>query len=392
MVQINFARGEVQCKVAYYGPAQSGKTANLRSIHERSPERIRGQLTTISTDTDRTLFFDYLPLNLGLVAGIEAKINIYAVPYIEGQNAVRSLVLEGTDGIVFVASSERDQLQQNREALENLRQNLVQQGRDLSEIPLVFQWNKTDSPDALSPGELDAALNPDSHFAAPSVATTGEGVFTCLKSVTAQVMEIVSRMMAMGKAAMADQAAEAPARQPEAELPAYRPAPEPTPRPAPVAPLEPLPAPLAAAVGADAEPPFEEVPLPTVSHGQIPFDEVELPPEEPASVPDLELPEMETGPLPELPHHREQVDPDLVLPDGNIQIPDAPEPDLVREPLPAVPDRWKRSRSRSPQRPGKRVRGTDSPHSGATPTRARTGWSGSAAPRPGAPAGIRPAT
>jgi signal recognition particle receptor subunit beta len=338
MVQINFARSEVQCKVAYYGPAQSGKTANLRSIHERSPERVRGQLTTISTDTDRTLFFDYLPLNLGHVAGIEAKINIYAVPYIEGQNAVRSLVLEGTDGIVFVASSERDQLNQNREALDNLRKNLVSQGRDLGEIPLVFQWNKTDSPDALSPGELDAALNPEGHFAAPAVATTGEGVFTCLKSVTAQVMEIVSRMMAMGKATMAEQSAEAevPAEQPAVELPAYQPAPEPTPEP--MAPPEPLPAPLAAAVGADAEPPFEEVPLPPGPQGQIPFEEVELPPEEPTSVPDLKLPEMETGPSPELPHHAEEVDPDLVLPDGEIQIPRAPEPDPAREPLPEVPD------------------------------------------------------
>ncbi|MHC4225339.1 MAG: GTP-binding protein, partial [Planctomycetota bacterium] len=350
---INFASSEVQCKVAYYGPAQSGKTANLRSIHERSPERVRGQLTTISTDTDRTLFFDYLPLNLGHVAGIEAKINIYAVPYIEGQNAVRSLVLEGTDGIVFVASSERDQLQQNREALENLRQNLVSQGRDLREIPLVFQWNKTDSPDALSPGEMDAALNPDGYFAAPSVATTGEGVFTCLKSVTAQVMEIVSRMMAMGKATISAQreAAEAPAYQPEAELPTYRPEPEPTPFAEPVAPPEPLPAPLAAAVGANVEPPFEEVPLPAGPAGQIPFEEVEFPPEEPASVPDLELPEMETGPLPELPHHHEEIDPDLVLPDGDIQIPDAPEPDLVREPLPEVPDLMPPGPDREPAEP-----------------------------------------
>lgn len=197
MVQINFAKGEVQCKVVYYGPARSGKTANLRSIHERSPEHVRGTLTTIATDTDRTLFFDYLPLNLGNVAGIGTKINLYAVPYIERQNATRLLVLEGIDGIVFVVDSVRAKLNQNIEALANLRHNVKELGRDLSDIPLVFQWNKSDAPDALAETELSTLLNPDGLPAFSAAADTGAGVFSCLKAITQGVLVNVTRMVPM---------------------------------------------------------------------------------------------------------------------------------------------------------------------------------------------------
>ena len=150
MAQINFAKGEVQCKVVYYGPAQAGKTANLQQVHARSPSHVRGKLTSISTDGDRTLFFDYLPMNLGKVAGIRTKINLYAVPYIENQNALRVLVLEGVDGIVFVADARPDQVDANREAMDNLRENLAAVGRDFGEVPIVFQWNHTDAENALS--------------------------------------------------------------------------------------------------------------------------------------------------------------------------------------------------------------------------------------------------
>ena len=110
MVQINFAKSEVQCKVVYYGPAQSGKTANLAAVRARMPDSATGALTTLATDTHRTLFFDFLPLNLGRVAGINTKIHLYGVPWQENQNAVRVLVLEGVDGIVFVADRERSKL------------------------------------------------------------------------------------------------------------------------------------------------------------------------------------------------------------------------------------------------------------------------------------------
>src|SRR5262245_20459908 len=140
MVQINFAKREVQCKVVYYGPAMSGKTINLRQIHDRSPQKVRGALTSIATDTKRTLFFDFLPLNLGLVSNVGAKIHLYAVPYLDAQNAMRLLVLEGVDGIVFVADSGPNKMRANLAALENLHENMSQLGRDLSDVPLVFQW------------------------------------------------------------------------------------------------------------------------------------------------------------------------------------------------------------------------------------------------------------
>ena len=195
MAQVNFAKGEVQCKVVYYGPAQSGKTANLRAIHERSPEHVRGKLTSISTDGERTLFFDYLPLNLGKVAGIRTKINIYAVPYLSGQNALRLLVLEGVDGIVFVADSSRARADENREALENLRSNLAAVGRDLSEVPIVFQWNRADADDAMTAAEMSQALDAADLESRSATATSGAGVIETLKAVTRRVLEHISGMM-----------------------------------------------------------------------------------------------------------------------------------------------------------------------------------------------------
>jgi signal recognition particle receptor subunit beta len=197
MAQINFAKGEVQCKVVYYGPAESGKTANLRSIHELSPERIRGKLTTIATDANRTLFFDFLSLNLGKVANIRTKINIYAVPYIAGRNALRILVLEGVDGIVFVADAARSRLDANREALANLRENLEQLGRDQNEIPIVFQANKMDAEDAMPASELAWALDLTDAATFDASAVTGTGVVATLKKISHDVIAEVSGMMAL---------------------------------------------------------------------------------------------------------------------------------------------------------------------------------------------------
>ena len=159
MVQINFATREVQCKVVYYGPAQSGKTANLQAIHDKAPAQVHGNLTRLATDTDRTLFFDFLPLDLGALAGIRTKVQLYGVPYIETQNAVRVLVLEGVDAVVFVADSDRSRLIHNVEALRNLEENLGRLGRSIDEVPLIFQWNKSGCPDAVPPAELEQALN-----------------------------------------------------------------------------------------------------------------------------------------------------------------------------------------------------------------------------------------
>jgi signal recognition particle receptor subunit beta len=232
MAQINFANREVACKVVYYGPAKAGKTANLRVVHARSPERIRGKLTSISTDGDRTLFFDFLPLDLGEVAGMVAKIHLYAVPYIENQNALRLLVLEGVDGIVFVADSARDRLDANREALDNLLANLTAIGRDVSEIPVVFQWNRSDAIDALSPTELATALDVADRQSFAAIACEGTGVMATLKAVTQRVLEIASGVIGQGApAADADEPLEK--ARPDFAVDPARPA-------APAEPVEPI--------------------------------------------------------------------------------------------------------------------------------------------------------
>jgi len=218
MAQINFAKGEVQCKIVYYGPAESGKTANLRMINERSPERIRGKLTTIATDGNRTLFFDFLSLNLGKVATMRTKLNLYAVPYIQGRNALRVLVLEGVDGIVFVADARKDQLEANREALENLRANLVELGRDPDEIPIIFQANKMELEGVVDAARLADALDLAEGPAFDASAIEGTGVLATLKAVTGQVLDKASAMMGGQRPASAT-AATAAAPAPEAAKP-----------------------------------------------------------------------------------------------------------------------------------------------------------------------------
>ncbi|HKE01382.1 MAG TPA: GTPase domain-containing protein, partial [Planctomycetota bacterium] len=189
MVQINFAMKEVNCKVVYYGPGMSGKTTNLEVVHKKAPEQHRGELTSISTDGDRTLFFDFMPLDLGTIAGMRTKFQLYTVPGQVYYNSTRKLVLQGVDGVVFVADSDPAKMPENLESLANLEENLREYGKDLSVLPHVFQWNKRDMPGALSVPEMVAQLNKHGapHFEA--VAKTGEGVFPTLKSLAAHVLE-----------------------------------------------------------------------------------------------------------------------------------------------------------------------------------------------------------
>jgi len=257
MVQINFAKREVQCKVVYYGPPMSGKTANLRQIHDRSPERVRGTLTTIATDTNRTLFFDFLPLNLGLVGNVRAKINLYAIPYIESQNAMRLLVLEGVDGVVFVADSAPSMQRANLAALENLHENLNHLGRDLREIPLVFQWNKRDLKEAVEVEEMEQLLNPGQLRSFPAAASMGAGVFQTLKAVTHAVLVNVTKMIVPSPAAEAEAevAAEEPvAEEPVAEAPAMR-----------ISAVTPR----RAAADAEPAPEYEEPPVSPIAEGSL---------------------------------------------------------------------------------------------------------------------------
>lgn len=211
MVQINFAQRTVNAKIVYYGPGMSGKTTNLEVIHQRAPSNNRGELTSISTDGDRTLFFDFMPLDLGTVAGMRTCFQIYTVPGQVYYNSTRKLVLQGVDGVVFVADSSASMQEENLESMRNLQENLAEYGRSLEELPLVIQYNKRDLPDAMSVEDLEALLNP---YGAPSfegIANTGQGVFPTLKALAACVIEHIHRVQ-QGAAAGGSSGQEAPPR------------------------------------------------------------------------------------------------------------------------------------------------------------------------------------
>ncbi len=189
MVQINFAQKTVNVKVVFYGPGMSGKTTNLEVVHQRAPESNRGELTSISTDGDRTLFFDYMPLDLGMVAGMRTCFQLYTVPGQVYYNSTRKLVLQGVDGIIFVADSSASMLEQNLESLRNLEENLNEYGKSLSTLPHVLQWNKRDLPDAMPVSELERLLNHHQTPTFEAIASTGQGVFPTLKALAGIVLK-----------------------------------------------------------------------------------------------------------------------------------------------------------------------------------------------------------
>lgn len=188
-MQINFARREIACKIVFYGPGMSGKTTNLEVIHAKTPRENKGELTCIATEGDRTLFFDFMPLNLGNIRGMNTKFQLYTVPGQVYYNSTRKLVLRGVDGVVFVADSGRDKLDENIESLRNLEENLQEYGRKMDEIPVILQYNKRDRPDAMDVQELNQKLNARGLPWFEAVATTGEGVFDSLKSLAGLVIQ-----------------------------------------------------------------------------------------------------------------------------------------------------------------------------------------------------------
>ncbi len=209
MVQINFAQKTVNAKIVYYGPGMSGKTTNLEVVHQRAPEQNRGDLTSISTDGDRTLFFDFMPLDLGTVAGMRTAFQIYTVPGQVYYNSTRKLVLQGVDGVVFVADSGANMVEENLESLRNLEENLNEYGKSLATLPHVIQYNKRDLPDALSVEELQQRLNKHGAPTYEAVANTGQGVFPTLKALAACVLETIHKG---GRQGAPQQAPQAPAQ------------------------------------------------------------------------------------------------------------------------------------------------------------------------------------
>ena len=189
MSSINFATREISCKVVYYGPGLSGKTTNLQVIHQKMPQDKRTDMVSLATEGDRTLFFDFLPLNLGDIKGFKTRFQLYTVPGQVYYNSTRKLVLRGVDGIVFVADSQRSRQAENIESLQNLRQNLQDYGMDLDDMPFVLQYNKRDMDNVFTLDELNAELNPRGVPFFPATAHNGKGVVTTLKTIAMLVIE-----------------------------------------------------------------------------------------------------------------------------------------------------------------------------------------------------------
>ena len=193
MVQINFARREVNCKIVYYGPGLSGKTTNLEIVHQKAPTGSKGKMTSIATEGDRTLFFDFLPLDLGEVAGMRTKFQLYTVPGQVYYNSTRKLVLQGADGVVFVADSNPTKMTENLESLQNLLENMEAHGMAPGETPFVLQYNKRDLPNALSLDEMNAKMNKWNLPVYEAVAFKGEGVLATLKGISKAVLERLNK-------------------------------------------------------------------------------------------------------------------------------------------------------------------------------------------------------
>jgi mutual gliding-motility protein MglA len=185
---INFAAREINCKIVYYGAGLGGKTTNLQVIYQKTAEQQKGKMISLATETERTLFFDFLPLDLGSVRGFKTRIHLYTVPGQVFYDASRKLILRGVDGIVFVADSQEQRMDANVEALENLMSNLQEHGYDFNKIPYVLQLNKRDLPNILSPEALNKELRKKNEAVIEAVAFQGVGVFETLKEIARQVL------------------------------------------------------------------------------------------------------------------------------------------------------------------------------------------------------------
>jgi signal recognition particle receptor subunit beta len=192
---VNYATREITCKIVYYGPGRSGKTTNLHYIYGQVPADRKGQMVSLATQTDRTLFFDFLPLDLGMISGFTTRFQLYTVPGQVYYQTTRRLVLQGADGVVFVADSQSRQLDENIESMQDLHANLAEHGVDARAIPLVIQYNKRDLPsDLILPvSTLDDALNFRGVPAFDADALHGAGVFETLRGIS----ELVLRRLSM---------------------------------------------------------------------------------------------------------------------------------------------------------------------------------------------------
>ncbi len=188
MTFINYAAKEINCKIVYYGPGLGGKTTNLQYIYNKTAPDAKGKMISLATETDRTLFFDFLPLDLGTIRGFTTRFHLYTVPGQVFYDASRKLILKGADGVVFVADSQVERMESNIESIRNLEVNLKEHGLDLASLPYALQFNKRDLPNVASTDEMYRILNFKREPTFEAVATNGRGVFDTLKSVAKQIL------------------------------------------------------------------------------------------------------------------------------------------------------------------------------------------------------------
>ena len=191
---INYSSREINCKIVYYGPGLCGKTTNLQYIYAKTNPDLKGKMISLATETERTLFFDFLPLALGQIRGFKTRFHLYTVPGQVFYDASRKLILKGVDGVVFVADSQVERMEANVESLDNLKINLAEQGADLDRTPYVVQYNKRDLPNAATLEELKRLLNPTQAPDFEACATVGTGVFETLKAVARSVLRDLKQM------------------------------------------------------------------------------------------------------------------------------------------------------------------------------------------------------
>lgn len=188
MSLVNYATREITCKIVYYGPGRSGKTTNLQYVHAQVPDERKGRMVSLATETDRTLFFDFLPLDLGRISGFSVRFQLYTVPGQVYYDATRKLVLQGADGVVFVADSQPERYEENLDSFRNLQENLLEQGVDPRELPICIQLNKRDLPNALPRVVLEDSLNYRGLRCYEASALEGPGVFETLRGISELVL------------------------------------------------------------------------------------------------------------------------------------------------------------------------------------------------------------
>jgi signal recognition particle receptor subunit beta len=319
MVFFNHATRQMTAKIVYYGPGLCGKTTNLSTIYERTTQKARGEMVSLNTETDRTLFFDLLPMDVGIIGGFRTKLQLYTVPGQVFYNSTRKLVLKGVDGIVFVADSQTAMLDANKESLQNLVENLRELGLDLAAIPMVIQWNKRDLKQVVALDVLERELNPRHLESFPAVARDGSGVFETLRGISRLALTQIKRH-------------ELGEREP---LPVTRP-PAPPPAPPPPAP-PPAPPPPAYAPAPPPPPSYAPPPPPPTYAPQPPAHAPQRPPQPSAYAPQSPsyppLPAYPPPPAPAAPAPPMALLPwELSMEDGRVL--EAPAPPAYPEPRP----------------------------------------------------------